>query len=167
MSSKDLQSAGGLEGGALEREIIANIIGGYEQWKAEQGVASTTELEGGRRRRRRGGRAGGATEDVEETAQEQGLEGGKTQEIEGGEEEELEGGKKRGRPCKKRRTLKLKSCGRMRRFVCSPKKYSKKGSKKRSKKSRSRKSTSWSKRVGAYARKHGVSAAVAAHKLSK
>lgn len=160
MSSKDLQSAGGLEGGALEREIIANIIGGYEQWKAEQNVAASSDLEGGRRRRR-GGRAGGATE--EGSAQD--LEGGKTEEIEGGEDD-LEGGKK-GRPCKKRRTLKLKSCGRMRRFVCSPKKYSKKGSKKRSKKSKSRKSTSWSKRVGAYARKHGVSAAVAAHKLAK
>jgi hypothetical protein len=46
-----------LEGGALEREIIANIIGGYERWKAENvPQQQEQELSGGRRRRRYGSR---------------------------------------------------------------------------------------------------------------
>ena len=138
---------GALEAGAVEKQIIAEIIGGYEQWKAEQ-----LALEGGKhhRRGRRGGMSGGEAAD---------LEGGETQ-LEGGElqgGEDFEGGKK----CKSRRTVKL-SCGKSkRRFSCTLKRKSttsKRRSKSKSKRSkRSRKMSPWMRKVLACSRKTGMS----------
>ncbi len=103
-----------LEGGALEREIIANIIGGYERWKAEH--AQPEQLEGGRRRhhRMRGGEStlkGGETVEAVEAEAPKDLTGGTVAEtLEGGEsqikggEAAMQGGGRR----KKARTLSRK-----------------------------------------------------------
>jgi len=142
---------GALEAGAVEKQIIAEIIGGYEQWKAEQ-----LALEGGKHRRgRRGGMSGGD------------LEGGETQ-LEGGE---LQGGEyfEGGKQCKSRRTLKL-SCGKSkRRFSCTLKRKSttsKGRSKSKSKRSkRSRKMSPWMRKVLACSRKTGMSPKEAMKKM--
>jgi hypothetical protein len=162
--SKELLG-GALEGG-LEREIIANIIGGYEQWKAEQ-----SQLDGGRRMR--GGRSGG---EIAGGQVEQPLEGGKTspssEMIEGGEGE-IEGGKKRGRKLSKRRYIKLKSGKRSLRYVCSRTSKRKSHSRKRRSHSRKRRSgsrrrmSSWNRRVSSYRRKHGVTMIQAAMALRR
>lgn len=164
MSTEKNELLGGALEGGLEREIIANIIGGYEQWKAEQ-----AQLDGGRRHHMRGGRAGGQIAGGETEAAEAALEGGKTHEMEGGED--LEGGKKRGRKLSRRRYIKLKSGKRSRRYVCSPtrkrsgkRSMSRKRSRSRSKR-RSRRMSSWNRRVSSYRKRHGVSIITAAKAL--
>lgn len=174
MSSLDLQGGQHLEAGAAEKAIIAEIIGGYEAWKAEQ-----LALEGGRRMHRRGGSLEGGEAPQEQVPQEPVLEGG---ELEGGEGEELEGGKKRGRKrvgkkCKSPRTVKL-SCGKgTAKFRCTKvsgthsrrKSKSRSRSKSRSKSRRrqSPKQASWTRKWVACMRKTGKSPKQAMRAASK
>ena len=180
-----------LEGGALEREIIANIIGGYERWKAEN-VPAPTEISGGRRRMRmrrmyggedlKGGETkeieGGSTEEVAKTISGgETLSGGavpKNFDLEGGDFEDLEGGEDALEGGGRKRKVKYLSKG-GRKYRCTSVKRSKKGSKRRcsKKRSKSRKCSkgrkgSFGRKVKAYMSKHpGVSLPTAAKRLSK
>ena len=163
MSQQVQQLEGGaLEAGAVEKQIIAEIIGGYEQWKSEQ-----LALEGGKRRRR-----GGSLEGGEETLEGGGMMSrmrsrryGGSEDFEGGEDQ-LEGGKK---PCKSTRVLKL-SCGKgTRRFKCtkmsSKSKSKSKRHSKKSKTSKRRKLSPWIKKVVACSKKKGITLSQAMKKL--